>query len=317
MTTPPSGPTAAAGSLAGWRELLCSRVAHLDLEAMAPGGRCTGILSEVAVGSVRVHHVAVRADPYVVRRVLRRPMENEAPVIVSVQVHGLSVVSQHGRQALIHPGELVLFDAAHSYEVLYPGGDHTHVALRIPRELLERSFVTLSDLTAVAVSGRSGMGAAVGPLLTGLPAALPAICAAAAGRLVSQAIDLVAAVFLENARHHAGRESRLVSAERFIQASLHDDSLGPAAVADAINVSVGHLHRLFRNTGRTVRQSIMEARIERCAVDLRDTARADRTIAEIAYRNGFKDAGHFTRAFVRHYGVTPSGWRRTGCASTG
>jgi AraC-like DNA-binding protein len=262
------------------------------------------------VGSLRVHRVAVRADPYVVRRALRRPTEDEAPVIVSVQILGQSVVCQHGREALVHPGELVLFDAAHSYQVFYPGGDHTHVALRIPREMLERSLVALSDLTAVSVSGKSGMGAAVGPLVAGLPAALPALDPAPAGRLVSHAIDLVAAVFLENARNDAEREARLIRAERFIRASLADDRLGPAAVADAINVSVGHLHRLFRRTGRTVRQSIMQARIERCAIELRDTGHVDRSIAEIAFRNGFKDAAHFTRVFVRHYGVTPSRWRR-------
>jgi AraC-like DNA-binding protein len=91
------------------------------------------------------------------------------------------------------------------------------------------------------VSGTSGMGTAVGPLLAGLPAALA---------------------------------------------------------------------RLFRGTGRTVRQSIVQARIERCAVELRDPGRSDRTIAEIAYRNGFKDAALFTRVFVRHYGVPPSRWRR-------
>jgi AraC-like DNA-binding protein len=307
-------PAAGAGTLAGWRELLCSRIARLDVEAKASGGRCTGSLREIAVGSLRVHRVAVRADPYVVRRALRRPMENDAPVIVSVQVHGQSVVHQHGREALIHPGELVLFDAAHSYQVFYPGGDHTHVALRIPREMLERSLVTLADLTAVSVSGKSGMGAAVGPLLAGLPAALPVLDSAAAGRLVSHAIDLVTAVFLENARHDTEREARLIRAERFIRTSLDDDGLGPAAVADAINVSVGHLHRIFRSTGRTVCRSIMQARIERCADELRDTGHVGRTIAEIAYRNGFKDAAHFTRVFVRHYGVTPSRWRRDATA---
>ena len=113
-------PAAGAGTLAGWRELLCSRIARLDMEAVARGGRCTGSLREIAVGSLRVHRVAVRADPYIVRRALRRPMEDEdkAPVIVSVQVHGHSVVHQHSREALIHPGELVLFDAAHSYQVV-------------------------------------------------------------------------------------------------------------------------------------------------------------------------------------------------------
>ncbi|MEZ0298542.1 MAG: helix-turn-helix transcriptional regulator, partial [Candidatus Methylacidiphilales bacterium] len=34
------------------------------------------------------------------------------------------------------------------------------------------------------------------------------------------------------------------------------------------------------------------------------------TIAEIAFANGFQDAGYFTRKFRQHYGVPPSQLRR-------
>ena len=34
------------------------------------------------------------------------------------------------------------------------------------------------------------------------------------------------------------------------------------------------------------------------------------TLAEIASQSGFADQSHFTRAFKKHFGITPGGWRR-------
>jgi AraC-like DNA-binding protein len=168
------------------------------------------------------------------------------------------------------------------------------------------------------VSGTSGMGAAVGPLLAGLHAALPALDATAGRHLVGHAIDLVASTFfLDDPGNSDERRARLLHAQRFIRASLADDNLSPATVADALNMSVGHLHRLFRGTGMTVGQTIRQARLERCAAELRETAHGAETVSEIAFRHGFKDAAHFTRAFTRRYGVPPSQWRNAGTMPAG
>lgn len=48
------------------------------------------------------------------------------------------------------------------------------------------------------------------------------------------------------------------------------------------------------------------------ARDLLDPRLADRTVAELAARNGFKDASHFTRAFTKRYGQSPREHRRAG-----
>jgi AraC-like DNA-binding protein len=82
-------------------------------------------------------------------------------------------------------------------------------------------------------------------------------------------------------------------------------------------MSVGHLHRLFRGSGTTVGQSILHARLERCAAELREKAHRAETVSEIAFRNGFKDAAHFTRAFTRCYGVPPSQWRNADVGKSG
>ncbi|MFQ6397589.1 helix-turn-helix domain-containing protein [Nocardia sp. KC 131] len=50
---------------------------------------------------------------------------------------------------------------------------------------------------------------------------------------------------------------------------------------------------------------IRDRRLNACYREL-TRARPTDTVAEVAFRWGFTDAGHFGRAFKQSYGVTPS-----------
>ncbi len=50
---------------------------------------------------------------------------------------------------------------------------------------------------------------------------------------------------------------------------------------------------------------IWRRRLEQCAKDLCDPRRAGERIAEIAFRWGFGDASHFSRAFRQQFGCAP------------
>lgn len=306
--------------LAGWRELLCSRVAGVDVDALTTDARIAGAFTDVSRGRIRVDRVEVWADPYVVRHGATATNADHGRVFVSIQVRGTSVVRQGGREAVLKPGDLAAYDSGRPYQVMFPDGDHVHVALRLPRDLLEPSVTRVDDCTAVTISGASGIGGAVSPLLAGLHRALPTLGEPAADQLVHHALRLLGLALDSNIGAKATLDQRraghLLRAQRFIECHGDDEDLNPAAVAAGTNVSLGYLHRIFRETGMTVSQSILEVRLRRCRKDLVDRALSDRGVAEIAYRHGFKDAAHFTRAFVRRYGATPSQWRR-GATGTG
>jgi AraC-like DNA-binding protein len=81
-------------------------------------------------------------------------------------------------------------------------------------------------------------------------------------------------------------------------------------VAAAIGLTPGHLTTAIgRRTGRTVQQWITERRMREARRLLADT---DLTIAEIAPRVGYREAGYFVRRFRTAHGVTPAAWRRAG-----
>lgn len=86
------------------------------------------------------------------------------------------------------------------------------------------------------------------------------------------------------------------------------DSLSVAALAKACNCSVSALERRFKkHLGKTPLKYINEVRLDHALRLLQET---EKTIGTIAVETGFADHAHFTRAFTRHFGKSPSGARQ-------
>ena len=80
------------------------------------------------------------------------------------------------------------------------------------------------------------------------------------------------------------------------------------SLASASNISVSALERRFRKHLKTTpHQYINEVRLDNARQMLLET---DKAIGTIALETGFSDHSHFTRAFSKRYGCTPSHARR-------
>jgi len=90
---------------------------------------------------------------------------------------------------------------------------------------------------------------------------------------------------------------------------LSEPSLSPSRVADIEGISVRHLHRLFAATGESFSHWVRKSRLACCAADLRNAALAGTSVTRIAFRWGFNDSAHFSRAFLAEYGCAPSEYR--------
>lgn len=91
---------------------------------------------------------------------------------------------------------------------------------------------------------------------------------------------------------------------------LADPALRPEDVAAAVGLSLRQLHRIFADGDWTIERWIWHQRLQRCAQDLRRDPKA--RIGEIAFRWGFSDAAHFSRAFRQGFGQSPKAWRAGG-----
>lgn len=80
------------------------------------------------------------------------------------------------------------------------------------------------------------------------------------------------------------------------------------SLASACNISVSALERRFRkHLKKTPHQYITQVRLDNARQMLLDT---DKAIGTIALETGFADHSHFTRAYTRNFGTTPSSARQ-------
>jgi AraC-like DNA-binding protein len=86
--------------------------------------------------------------------------------------------------------------------------------------------------------------------------------------------------------------------------------LGPANVAQAFEISVRHLHRLFAARDTTFTEYLTDLRLQQAQRMLSDSRHARQTILSIAFDCGFRDINHFGRRFRVRFGFTPGEFRR-------
>jgi AraC family transcriptional regulator, positive regulator of tynA and feaB len=99
-------------------------------------------------------------------------------------------------------------------------------------------------------------------------------------------------------------------ATRLVEASLQDTELSPEYLARRLNVSVRQLYRLFEQRHESISRYIQQRRLERVAQDLRAHDLRHESITQIAFKWGFVDAAHFSRAFKRHFQHAPRDFRQ-------
>ncbi|MGY3442710.1 MULTISPECIES: helix-turn-helix domain-containing protein [unclassified Bradyrhizobium] len=125
-----------------------------------------------------------------------------------------------------------------------------------------------------------------------------------AGRATAQMI--AACVQLSSDRlesSHGAIESVLFERARlYIETHLGEFDLTPDRIAQQLRISRSALYRAFESVGG-VAGYILRKRLRAAHAEL--VAFNDRQVQEIAYRNGFKLASDFTRAFRREFGVSP------------
>jgi len=94
---------------------------------------------------------------------------------------------------------------------------------------------------------------------------------------------------------------------QFIEAHYHQ-SISLNDVAQEVGYSPAYLTNLVQSqTGRTVKQWVIERRMAQARTLLTNTTQSVRSISEAS---GYNDAGYFTRQFRQFHGLSPQAWRQ-------
>jgi AraC-like DNA-binding protein len=293
--------------VACWVDGLCDTIVHVDCEprrdqpffgelrADSAGEICAATYS--SVGQV------VARSP---RKIGQRPSDM---LTLGVQLVGQTFGSQDGRDLLLRPGDLVLYDMTRPFRLAF-SGNFVRTTLIFPRAALRRRLGAAERFIGRSIDGTMGVGGMLSPLVRELPSRLDTVPVAVRERVAENLLDLIATAFLSQGEGAPlSTEMTLVRVKLWIETHL-SEGLSAERIAGVCRISARHLSRLFEREGTSPMRYVWDRRLTRCHRDVTDPAMRGRPVGEIAFAAGFNDLSHFSRAYRARYGCAPRDARR-------
>lgn len=269
-----------------------------------------------SVGDIHIGHVEAGPQRLARTRTIIAN-EAEAPLLLSLQEAGSSVVAQGGRETLLSSGCLAMFDARRPFLRDFPGHYRQSIAA-VPFEMLDVPGSCLAKIIGQVYPPTHYVGGILTSFVSRLAAAAESgdCLPGTEQHLQRGIIDVLTALAAHEGRLHTdvtptAAETQRLLVRDYITAHLHRSDLSPAVIAAAHRMSVRSLHKLFQDEETTVSRWINRERLEACRKDLARPDMAGVTVEAIARRWGFVSPAHFNRSFRAAYGVPPGEWRRT------
>lgn len=276
---------------------------HLDWELIGHAKNFDADLTARAVGDMKL--VGCRCDPC---EGFRSPVQIERSgsdfVGILFELSGSELVRQGEREALLRPGDFVLWDSSRSmqFRVLEPLSKMT---ILVPKIVMQRFLPNLDQVAGMRVDGTESLGPLVGAHLRQLCAGLGTLEDEHLQMVIDMTMELVCAgIGARYGRGAEGRADKFSQVRRFILDHLADPDLSPTTIAASNSISLRYLHKLFAARGASVSRWILRQRLDRCRKALSSYG-SDKSVTDVAFAWGFNDASHFSRTFKLEFGQTP------------
>lgn len=292
-----------------WREALSQTFGGVDMTV--PDEVYSGTIRTEPLG--RLQAVTVDGDGLSALRTRRLVTQGSKDyVVVKLLDRGVARLEQDGREAVVGPGDIFVYDMARPLRLHLPQSFRTK-SLVVPREVLGLSESDLTHVTASPLCPDTPLGGLLSPFLAGLVDGAGTYSPRTSELMARNVVDMLGALAGEVlGRSHedtpGGNRALLLRIQAFIDRHLADPDLTPQSIARAHRISLRYLHKLFESEDVTVGRWIQRRRLEECRRDLARRASSS-TIAAVAHRWGFTSAAHFSRAFRAAYGMAPREWR--------
>jgi len=237
-----------------------------------------------------------------------------ASISLLMQLDGSMLVAQARRSCELGAGDMCLIDERFPFHL--DGREQSHIVfLRMPRRAVLGRHPWLEHRTAGAIAGEDAGAALLRDMLIRTLETADELREEQRSAVLSAMVQLLGAACSPASPELPDAGWRVRAALAFIELHLADGELTPEQVARAQGVSRRRLDQILREAlGVSVAARIWERRLQQAAADLVDPARAALAVSQVGFAAGFEDAAHFSRAFKRRFGHTPSEWRARNAA---
>ncbi len=297
--------------LSYWTDMICNTYVQLGCDAVKTA-QFRGSIKNHQLPSLDLSIVSACAQT-VMRSNRHIAKASEDYFLISIQTEGTGIISQDGRDAVLRPGDFALYDSTRPYQLAFKD-NFEQIVLKLPTQNLKTLVKETHKLTATTVSGREGAGHLLISMIRTLRDDVEDLQPASALAVASGVLNIVSAGLhtLPSANQiHPSQltQYHLARIKAFIDANLFEPELSAAYIAAKLNLSTGHIHRIFQNDIGALGHYILNLRLEACGRELLSPMCQNKSVSAIAYSCGFNSAAHFSRAFKEKFELTPSEWK--------
>ncbi|HTR63935.1 MAG TPA: helix-turn-helix domain-containing protein [Candidatus Binataceae bacterium] len=289
-----------------WRESI-----GVIFEVEPPGRK----LSPAFTASVRTYHLGEMlvsgtgfGDQEFKRDLRRISADGLDHYLVQLYYAGGLVGSTRQADMNVRPGDIQILDLAQPH--VSSARNSSTIVITVQRDLMERMLPPRVDPHGVVLRGDRGTGALLADYMASLFRRLDSVDEAEAPFVANATSQMIAAC-LAPSIHTAARARAQIEGviadriKRHIEANVGSRDLSPAALCARFRISRAQLYRVFEPVGG-VAGYVQARRLDHALARLRDPAHRGRRVFEIAYEAGFSSIAHFSAAFRRQFGFSPS-----------
>lgn len=290
-----------------WAQAIGSAYFPLSLE-FAPGNLFSGNLQIWETGSTPLTLSRLRSSQLGYSRSKAQVSEDrEACYLVTVPRRSEVHFEQDGRALHCQPGGFIFERGDAPYRFHY-ACDNDLWVFKLPERALHGQLRGAERYTRFCFDAKRGLGRIFVDQLAMCAARFDECNEAARHMLLEQALSTLLMALRDDDRVLNSESSNLAALhlqriEHFVEQHLDNPDLTPQAIADACDLSLRYLHKLFSSTPYSVSEWVRLRRLEAVHRGLRNP-NCHLSIGELAMRWGFNDQAQFTRSFRQHFGCT-------------
>lgn len=300
-----------AGQRREWlREVIGREYANVEITPPTFGR----LFNEMTIhpwGNLRLS--SIRSNAITIERLPREPEKiSQDAYFAVVLLSGDYSLQQDGREVVLRPGDMTIYDATRPHRIFCPGR-FSKLILSIPRSGLRERIVGVEHCSALRIPGDRGAGAVTAAFLTACAEQAGDLSATQVAALSENCLDLLA-ISLSTVRPAAaaasrGRPAALARIKSFVERNLADPNLDPEMVATGVGMSTRYINDILSDDDASLMRYVLGRRLEKCRRDLAAPVGTEIQITDVAFRWGFNDLSHFSRSFKEKFGCSPRDYK--------
>lgn len=246
---------------------------------------------------------------------VRRPSRGDDGILIVKHVDGAATLKDGIKTITLSSGDMVVACGGGGFTLEFSTSFRQFV-VRVPRLVINTRLLSLQSSKVVHLSGRKGFGLVFSQLLDAVMRTIETLDSSEL-RSIDIALSefLISSLVEDPGRVEGNGPTSMQTAMlhrlcQKIESYLTDPDLSLIQIAKEESLSPRYLQKLFQSGGDSFTSYVRHRRLERCRLDLQNPQLANMSISDVAFRWGFNDAGHFSRAFKDQFGVTPREYRQ-------